>query len=248
VPRRNNYRGKLVAFPLGAALLPASLTVLGALAGLERLTGAEVLEPGLGRWAVYLIGVALLGLIDDLLAGAGSPRGLRGHGKAVLEGRLSTGVLKSAGCVALAAYSTSGLAEGPERLAEIGVLVLATHLGNLLDLRPGRSEKALWLVMVAVCALGVTLAPLVLLAAFLSVITVGAWFTLRERAMLGDTGASLIGGMIGIALVTTMAAPTTYAALAVLAAVAIYGEFRSIASAIDRVPLLERLDSLGRAS
>ena len=36
--------------------------------------------------------------------------------------------------------------------------------------------------------------------------------------------------------------------LVLLGAVAIYGEFRSISSAIDRVPLLQRLDSLGRAN
>jgi hypothetical protein len=33
-----------------------------------------------------------------------------------------------------------------------------------------------------------------------------------------------------------------------LIAISVYGEFRSISSAIKRVPLLERLDSLGRAS
>jgi uncharacterized membrane-anchored protein len=35
---------------------------------------------------------------------------------------------------------------------------------------------------------------------------------------------------------------------AVRARLSVYGEFRSISSAIERVPLLERLDSLGRAS
>ena len=37
-------------------------------------------------------------------------------------------------------------------------------------------------------------------------------------------------------------------ALAELIAISVYGVFRSISSAIERVPLLERLDSLGRAS
>jgi UDP-GlcNAc:undecaprenyl-phosphate GlcNAc-1-phosphate transferase len=35
-------------------------------------------------------------------------------------------------------------------------------------------------------------------------------------------------------------------ALAVLIAITLYGEFRSISAAVDRTPLLRRLDGLGR--
>jgi UDP-N-acetylmuramyl pentapeptide phosphotransferase/UDP-N-acetylglucosamine-1-phosphate transferase len=66
--------------------------------------------------------------------------------------------------------------------------------------------------------------------------------------MLGDTGASLIGGMIGVLLVTTLSPLGVALALAVLASISLYGEFRSISAAIGRVPLLERLDSLGRVN
>jgi UDP-GlcNAc:undecaprenyl-phosphate GlcNAc-1-phosphate transferase len=45
-----------------------------------------------------------------------------------------------------------------------------------------------------------------------------------------------------------MSAAGMVLALAGLIAISVYGEFRSISSAIERVPLLERLDSLGRAS
>jgi UDP-GlcNAc:undecaprenyl-phosphate GlcNAc-1-phosphate transferase len=248
VLRRTNYRGKPVAFPLGMVLLAASLVVVAALAAMERLTGTGLLQPGLGRWLVYLTGVALLGLVDDQLAGEDSPRGLRGHGGALLARRPSTGALKAAGCLVLAAYATSGLASGPERLLDVGVLALATHLGNLLDLRPGRSEKALWLVLLAVCVGGMTLTPLVLLAPFVGVVSVGAWFTLRERAMLGDSGASLIGAMIGVWLVTSLPAPARLLSLTVLIAIALYGEFRSISSSVERLPLLQRLDSIGRVN
>ena len=94
--------------------------------------------------------------------------------------------------------STSGT------VAAVGVLTLAAHLGNLLDTRPGRSEKALALSAAAVCLASRSLVPLEPIAALLGPVAVGSWFTLRERAMLGDSGASLIGGMIGILLVTTL--------------------------------------------
>jgi UDP-GlcNAc:undecaprenyl-phosphate/decaprenyl-phosphate GlcNAc-1-phosphate transferase len=66
--------------------------------------------------------------------------------------------------------------------------------------------------------------------------------------MLGDSGASVIGGMIGIVLMTAAGPAATYLALAVLIAISLYGEFRSISSAVGRVPLLERLDSIGRVN
>jgi hypothetical protein len=47
-------------------------------------------------------------------------------------------------------------------------------------------------------------------------------------------------------LVTTLSDPGRLVALGVLVALTVYGEFRSISSAIERIPLLKQLDSLGR--
>jgi UDP-GlcNAc:undecaprenyl-phosphate GlcNAc-1-phosphate transferase len=230
--RRTNYRGKTVAFPVGAVLLVAALAVLAA-------------DPS--RWLVFLAGVGCLGLVDDFAGSA--PRGWRGHARAVVRRELSTGAIKAAGTAALAAYAAAGTgAVGLDYVTEVGVLTLAAHLGNLLDTRPGRSEKALALTAACTCLASRSLAPLAPVAALIGPVAVGAWFTLRERAMLGDSGASLIGGMIGVLLVTTLAAPATYAALGGLIAISVYGESRSISSAIGRIPLLERLDSLGRSN
>jgi UDP-GlcNAc:undecaprenyl-phosphate/decaprenyl-phosphate GlcNAc-1-phosphate transferase len=232
VPRRANYRGRPVLFPLGAVLLIATAAALAA-------------DPS--RWLLFLAGVGALGLLDDLVAG--EPRGLRGHTRAVLRGRLSTGAIKAVGTLGLAAYASAGAGlSAPELLAAIGVLALAAHLGNLLDTRPGRSEKALALVAAAVCISSWSPAALEPVAALLGPVAVCAWLTLRERAMLGDSGASLIGGMVGILLVTTLSAAALWLALAALTAISLYGEFRSISSAIKGVPLLEQLDSLGRSN
>ena len=66
--------------------------------------------------------------------------------------------------------------------------------------------------------------------------------------MLGDAGSNFIGALIGVWLVTTLSDPGRLIALAVLAALTIYGEFRSISAAIERVPLLKQLDSFGRVN
>jgi len=232
LPRRVNHRGTPVVFPLGALLMVAAVAALAA-------------QPN--RWLAFLVGVGALGLLDDLAAG--SPRGLRGHARAAVRGELSTGAIKAIGTIALAAYALAARgASASEYIAGIGVLALAAHLGNLFDTRPGRSEKALALSIAAICLTSWSLAPLKPIAALIGPVAVCAWFTLRERAMLGDSGASLVGGMIGILLVTTLPLAALWISLALLIAISLYGEFRSISAAIERVPLFDRLDSLGRAN
>ena len=74
------------------------------------------------------------------------------------------------------------------------MLVLATNLFNLLDLRPGRSVKAFVLLGIGL-TLGTSDAhPLAALGLFAGPVLVVALYDLRERAMLGDTGSNLIGG------------------------------------------------------
>jgi UDP-GlcNAc:undecaprenyl-phosphate/decaprenyl-phosphate GlcNAc-1-phosphate transferase len=230
--RRLNYRGRPVLFPLGVVLLAAAGIALAA---------------GPSRWLVFLCGVGCLGLLDDLVGG--TPRGLRGHGVALARGEISTGAIKALGTVGLAVYAASGgEATGTGYLAEVLVLALAAHLGNLLDIRPGRPEKALGLIAAAICLGSWSVAPLEPIAPLIPAVLLCSWPTLRERGMLGDTGASLIGGAIGVLLVPSLSAPGVGLALAVLIVISLYGEFRSISAAIERVPLLDRLDSLGRVN
>ena len=247
---RENYRGARVAFPLGAVLATAALVALAPLAILDDRADLDLLVPDLRRWLPYLLGVAFLGFLDDSLGlgeRAGSPRGWRGHARALREGRLSTGAIKALGALALAAYVVSGRGlESWRYLADVALLILTTNLFNLLDLRPGRAEKVLALLAVALCVGAWTLAPLELLGIFAGAVLVGAWFTLRERAMLGDTGSNLVGAIAGVWLLTTLGGTARLIALAVVAALTIYGELRSISKTIESVPPLHWLDSLGR--
>jgi hypothetical protein len=248
---RENYRGSEAAFPLGAILATAALVALAPLAFLDDRASLDLLEPELRRWLPYLLGVAFLGFLDDSLGrgeGAGAPRGWRGHARALREGRLSTGAIKAIGALALAAYVVSGRGlESGRYLADVALLILATNAFNLLDLRPGRAEKGLALLGIGLCLGAWTLAPLELLGIFVGPIAVGAWFTLRERAMLGDTGSNLVGAVAGVWLLTTLGADGRLIALGVVVALTIYGELRSISATIESVPPLRWLDSLGRA-
>ncbi len=248
---RENYRGASLAFPLGAVLATAALVALAPLAFLDDRADLDLLVPELRRWMPYLLGVAFLGFLDDSLGRgevAGAPRGWRGHMRALRRGSLSTGAVKALGALALAAYVVSGRGlESWRYLADVALLILATNAFNLLDLRPGRAEKGLALLGAGLCLGAWTLAPLELLGIFAGPVAVGAWFTLRERAMLGDTGSNLLGAVAGVWLLTTLGADARLIALAAVAGLTIYGELRSISAAIDSVPPLRWLDSLGRA-
>ena len=248
---RENYRGATLAFPLGAVLATVALVALAPLAVLNDRADLDLLDPELRRWLPYLLGIAFLGFLDDALGqgtAADTPRGWRGHARALREGTLSTGAIKAIGALALAAYVVSGRGlEDWRYLADVILLILATNLGNLLDLRPGRAEKGLTLLGLGLCLGAWTLAPIELLGIFAGPVLVGAWLTLRERAMLGDTGSNLIGAVAGVWLLTILGGEARLIALGCVLALTIYGEMRSISAAIESVPPLRWLDSLGRA-
>jgi UDP-GlcNAc:undecaprenyl-phosphate GlcNAc-1-phosphate transferase len=247
---RRNFRDREVAFPAGAVLIACSLVALAPLALLDDRADLDLLDPELRRWAVYVLGVAMLGLLDDALGrgtAADTHRGWRGHARAVLGGRFSTGAIKAVGALALAAYAASGRGEeGVDYVADLALLLLATNLFNLLDLRPGRVEKIFVALLAGLCIGGTTVEPLELLGVFIGPVIVVGWFTLRERAMLGDTGSNLIGALAGVALLEMLDETGTLIALALVAALTIYGEFRSISETIERIPPLRALDWLGR--
>jgi UDP-N-acetylmuramyl pentapeptide phosphotransferase/UDP-N-acetylglucosamine-1-phosphate transferase len=260
---RANYRARQLPFPFGVLTLAAALIALIPLLLIQRLASTQVLPNELLPIAVYAFGVLALGLVDDAFgaggqvghgeddrAGAGGrvpPRGWRGHGAAVLRGELSTGALKAVGSLGLAllAMSYLGLSNGRWLLAA-AVLVLATNVFNLLDLRPGRATKAFVLLGAGLAIASADLSPLWALGLFAAPALVAGVYDLRERVMLGDTGANLLGALAGLWLVLTLSGTGQLVALALLAAITLYGELRSISTLLERTPGLRRLDSWGR--
>ncbi len=243
---RENYRRRTVPFPAGFLVVAAAVLALVPLSLLDELAGADdVLRPELRTIAVYVLGVAFLGLVDDVFAG--ESRGWRGHGRAVLRGDFATGALKALGSLGLALYVLSGRGYGAgEYLLAVAVLLLATNLFNLLDLRPGRSVKAFVLLGAGLTLGEWDLHPLWALGLFAGgVLALGIW-DVRERAMLGDTGSNVIGALAGLWLVLALGTTGRLVAGAVLLAITAYAEFRSLSELIERTPGLRHLDSFGR--
>jgi UDP-GlcNAc:undecaprenyl-phosphate GlcNAc-1-phosphate transferase len=242
------------------------MLTLACVAPLDELAGANPFRPELPKALLYALGVALLGLVDDLVGSrppvseplseppraslsgmANPPRGWRGHARAVAEGRLSTGVLKAVGALGLALYVLAGEGRSPgSYLVAVALLVLTTNLLNLLDLRPGRAAKSFLAVGAVLTLASWDTAPLRTLGLLAGPVLVLLPYDLRERAMLGDVGSNLLGAVAGLWLVLALSPTGEAIALAAVIAITLVGEFRSISAIVEKNPLLRRLDSLGR--
>jgi len=259
---RDNYRGAPLPFPIGVAIPVAALIALIPLALLQQLADVEVFTAAAYPAVAYVVGVSLLCLLGDFVgsglfgreqgarSGDGSPpRGWRGHFGAVAGGGFSTGAVKAVGSLGLALFVLSNQPlSTAEFLLGAGVLVLATNLFNLLDLRPGRSAKALVLLGLALTVGSLDLDGLWTVGLFVGPVLVLLPLDLRERGMLGDSGSNAIGAVAGVWLIATLDTTGQAVALAAMALITAYGEFRSISGLIDRTPGLRHLDSLGRTT
>lgn len=248
VLERENYRGHRLPTAAGILIVIAVLVVeagravLGAL-GLGDEPGLTV-DRSLVLFAVFAFG--LLGFVDDLLGDAGS-RGFTGHVGALARGRITTGFLKLFGgaAVAVVLVATPGFASGRRLIVDAVLIALAANLGNLLDRAPGRTLKFGLVAYVPLAVVlgtgpaGVAIAP-----------AMGAAFALlpddlSERVMLGDTGANVVGAVLGLGVVLGRGETTRVTALVIVIVLTVVAEVSSFSRIIDRVRPLRWFDRLG---
>ncbi len=247
--RRENYRGHALPTAAGLVLAVSVLAVesVRVVAAAAAGDGSRIDGRRLGV-LVLAVGLSLLGLVDDL-AGNGDRRGFRGHLRSVAAGRLTTGGLKllGGGAVAVLAVATTRPDGGlGSLLTDAALVALAANLGNLFDRAPGRTIKVGVLAFVVLTVAASATASLGATAVVIGGALALLLDDLRERMMLGDTGANLIGGVVGLAVVAT-GSPVTR--LAVLGGVAILNgisEWVSFSRVIEGFAPLRMLDRAGR--
>ena len=248
---RANWRNHDVPTAAGVLLV---LTVMVVEAGRMLAGAAGVGSSGIGasRAAVVVVvlGMGLVGLLDDL-AGGDDARGFRGHLAALAGGRLTTGAVKLFGGLAVAAVAVD-VATGPadpgvgRLVADAALVALAANLGNLLDRRPGRAAKAGLGAFIALAVAGsgdTSLAAVGVVAGAAAALLLD---DLREHLMLGDTGANVLGGAVGIGVVMACAPATRTVVLVVVVALNAVSEVVSFGRVIDAVPPLRMVDRWGR--
>lgn len=247
--QRENYRGHPVAtsagvvLPLALLVVESGRAVVGA-AGIGEVGGLPSARVAV---AVVALGMGLVGLFDDL-AGSGDTRGFRGHLTSLARGRLTTGGVKvlAGGALALVAVApTAGDSLG-RLLADATLVALAANVGNLLDRGPGRAVKV---GLASFAALALATAGSVALTG--TAVIAGAALALllddlHERLMLGDAGANVLGGVLGVGVVVACAPGTRNVVLLAVIVLNLAGELVSFSKLINAVALLRALDRAGR--
>jgi len=232
-----NHRGSPVPAVLGFLLVAggALAVAVGVLAG--SISAAGAVASGAASM------VALAGLVDDLAPGGS--RGLRGHVVALAHGHVTTGAVKlvvitAASLIMVAASARTG---GVARLSGIVLVAGATNLWNGLDVRPGRALKwflvlsvtgVVWMPHAGPFAIGIGVAAVVALLP-----------DLRERAMLGDAGANLLGFTAGVALYVRSPGSWIVYEAAAMVALNILADTVSLTRIIEAVPPLRWFDRIG---
>ncbi|MDQ1380315.1 MAG: hypothetical protein QOJ71_1034 [Actinomycetota bacterium] len=254
---RPNHRGQGIPTAMGVLAVFAVVVVEG---GRSLFASLGVGDAGtdLARVLVVtaVVGYGLLGLFDDLV-GTQADHGFRGHLGALLQGRVTTGLVKIIGGVAIALVLVSAsrgvvsgvrAESGARVIADALLVALAANLANLFDRAPGRAIKislVAWIPIALIArndVVGVAIAPVI--GAFTGLLG----DDLREHLMLGDTGANAMGAVLGLAVVLECGTATRTAVLVVLALLTFASELTSFSGVIDRVPVLRRLDELGRGA
>jgi hypothetical protein len=237
--RKENRRGRRLPVTLGWAL------ALG-VAGTGLVVWQQVQALGTrDSQAGELLGAAIVflaGVVDDGFGG--DARGLRGHLRALAAGRVTTGVLKVVAAVLAAAIT---VAWTPREHLWANVLALVTIAGctnvwNGLDVAPGRALKGFVVVAVILLVVDVRAFLLVCTGAAVAVL----WSDLRERAMLGDAGANLLGFLAGAEIVRRLPEPWLPVAAGVVVGLNLLAESVTFSRTIDAVPPLRWFDRLGR--
>lgn len=226
-----NYRQMTIPGAVGMVfvLIPAPFVVYG------------MLGWNLGdafSWALLVVAMffAFLGLVDDLL-GDQRPKGFSGHGKAFLEGQLTTGMLKAVlgGIMALAIADWSVL-DGL-------FIALTANLFNLFDVQPARTIKVFLVVTpLLMIATGVPFPINIWLACALAYLPVDA----GERAVMGDVGANTLGAICGVQA-TLLSPLIKWILLGVVVGLTVIAQIYSLSAIIERSRFFRWLDGLFRA-
>jgi UDP-GlcNAc:undecaprenyl-phosphate/decaprenyl-phosphate GlcNAc-1-phosphate transferase len=237
--RKSNRRGRELPVTLGWAFALGTAPVLGVV--WKQIDGIGLRDSQTGE----LVGAAvvfLAGVADDAYGGA--VRGLRGHLRALLGGRMTTGGLK---LVAALLASAITVAWTPREhlwgnLLAVVAIAGCTNIWNGLDVAPGRALKAFLVVGLVLLAVDLKAFLLVCLGAATAVLVPD----LRERGMLGDSGANLLGFLAGVEIVRRLPEPWLIPATLIVVGLNVLAETITFSGTIEGVPPLRWLDRLGR--
>lgn len=247
-----NYKGQHVPASAGVVLVLVFAFACFLLAAVRWPLQAEIVRQS-GALLIIALGMAFVGLLDDM-AGSRDAGGFKGHlQKLVVEGTLTTGLIKAFTgfmfALGVVMWGNNGgefsIIHAAKVLLQALVIALTANWINLLDVRPGRALKgtALIFLLLLPTVRGVFVIPLWILS---GIVTAYFPYDIKAKAMLGDAGANFIGAVLGYIAVQNLHTGALVGVLTALLGLHIYTELYSLSRLIERNGVLTWLDGLGQ--
>lgn len=187
----------------------------------------------------------VLGTLDDIF-GTREVGGFKGHfKKLIFERKLTTGAVKAlgGGLVGLAAAWSIYHGNIAQLIPAALVIPLATNILNLVDLRPGRAVAVFFFGIGVTCiAVLVRMQAPWIVGAITTVTLAFAAIDSRGKAMMGDSGANMLGAALGLTIALNTGIFYQIITIILLVAIHIYSEKHSVTSLIERNPVLRNID------
>jgi len=238
---RRNFKDEMIPVCIGLIFIP--VVSINSFIVLILLKNNQYKLP-----LIFLIGVLAMGVagfIDDML-GNRNDTGLKGHFKALVKGRLTTGAFKAlfGGLISLLiSYLLSD--NVLNMLINTIIIALFTNAINLLDLRPGRAVKGFLFGTLVLSIISPISILHILLYGLASSTIAYMPYDLKSMTMLGDVGSNILGIALGIAFVTNSFS-TRVIVLVLLIIFHIFTEKYSLTKIIENNKFLKYFDQIGR--
>lgn len=197
---------------------------------------------------IFLFGVSLIGfagILDDIVEES-RIKGLKGHFTRMVKGELTSGGIKAIiGGLTAIFVSFSFSINLIDLIVNTFIILFSINSMNLFDVRPGRALKVFYFISGVFWVIGNFSDK------YLTILMIGGTLPvlkgdLREKYMLGDVGANILGYTLGFTGAISLSIRYKGIAIFLLIILHLIAEVKSISEFINKVPLLCYLDCLGR--
>jgi UDP-GlcNAc:undecaprenyl-phosphate GlcNAc-1-phosphate transferase len=146
---------------------------------------------------LFSLSITFLGLLDDLFLE--KTKGIRGHLQRLRSGVITTGVIKL-GYILLISFGLALLTQRTNWYLDAFLLSIFANTVNTLDTRPNRANFFFGIMLLLVSIFTwdnpITVYSYVVAGSLIVLFP----YEKREKTMLGDSGANLLGAIIGLNL------------------------------------------------
>lgn len=245
---RENYKGEKIPTSLGVVFILNTLLIISLFFIIYPFyTGNMFLI-----MLFFLPILGFLGLLDDFV-GTKDKKGFRGHFKAFLKFKMTSGFIKAffgfliSVIVCIFIFFKEDGTNWIEIFISAIIIALLTNFFNLLDLRPGRAIKIYFmLTAITLYFANDWLIDTFEVSAILGgTLLIYSFYDFKGKAMMGDVGSNVLGFVMGVLVVVNFSYLSKIFILGGLILFHILSEFYSLSEAIEKNRFLRFLDKLG---